>query len=231
MPWQYGTRVTQPRKPADEDWHVPVKRVGFQNSKRHGIVSIMNRRGLAFILCLVGGALGAMPVAAQDLTQDLTEDEIIDRFQQQKTRGLKIAPIGQATGSNDTVTTAAAAPDADMRILPADQQVNLNISFDFDSAALRDDQKPRLASMCNAMKAVDSTAFVILGHTDASGSDSYNQRLSQLRAEEVKRFLEADTCGIEPGRLVARGMGEAFPLDAADPRADVNRRVEFQVGS
>jgi len=188
----------------------------------------MNRRGLAFILCLVWGTLGVMPVAAQDLT----EDEIIDRFQQQKTRGLKIAPIGQATGSNDTVTTAAAAaPDAEMRILPADQQVNLNISFDFDSAALRDDQKPRLASMCNAMKAVDSTAFVILGHTDASGSDSYNQRLSQLRAEEVKRFLEADTCGIEPGRLVARGVGEAFPLDAADPRADVNRRVEFQVGS
>jgi outer membrane protein OmpA-like peptidoglycan-associated protein len=67
----------------------------------------------------------------------------------------------------------------------------------------------------------------ILGHTDASGSASYNERLSKLRAEEVKRYLSSD-CGFPIDRMEATGVGERFLFDAADPRADVIRRVAFQ---
>ena len=80
------------------------------------------------------------------------------------------------------------------------------------------------------IKASDIPQFKIIGHTDASGTDSYNQNLSLLRAEEVKRHL-VDDCGVPDAKLVAVGVGESFPLDPNDPRADVNRRVEFQVGS
>jgi outer membrane protein OmpA-like peptidoglycan-associated protein len=182
---------------------------------------------IALALGLLGLAISPAPAVAEDLT----EEEIVDRFMQQKTRGLSIAPVAQgdgAAGGSQAQTSVAA--EAGMRILPQDQQVNVNIAFDFDSAALRADQKPRLMAMCGAMKAVEGETFQILGHTDASGSEAYNQRLSQLRAEEVKRFLVND-CGIAPDRLEAKGVGERFPFDADDPRADVNRRVEFQVSS
>jgi outer membrane protein OmpA-like peptidoglycan-associated protein len=77
------------------------------------------------------------------------------------------------------------------------------------------------------MKAVDVAVFQIIGHTDSSGSASYNQNLSLLRAEEVKRHLVSN-CGIEATRLEAIGLGESAPFNPDDPRSDENRRVEFQ---
>ena len=102
------------------------------------------------------------------------------------------------------------------------------LSFDFDSAALRADQKPKLAGLCQAMKASNDVAvFQIVGHTDSSGSATYNQRLSLLRAQEVKRHLVSD-CGIADTRLEAIGMGETIPYDQNVPLSYVNRRFEFQ---
>lgn len=153
---------------------------------------------------------------------DLTQDEIIQRFQKQKTRGLKIvSTTPEGAESEATVQATEVAPAA------AGEEVFVNISFDFDSAALREDQKPRLTALCGAMQAMDGT-FRVLGHTDSSGTAAYNARLSKLRAEEVKRYLISD-CKIDGTRLEAVGVGEEFPLDPADPRADVNRRVEFQM--
>lgn len=77
------------------------------------------------------------------------------------------------------------------------------------------------------MKAADVDVFRIVGHTDSSGSDAYNERLSLLRAEEVKRYLVGD-CGIADTRMEAVGVGSRFPYDAENPKGDVNRRVEFQ---
>ena len=67
----------------------------------------------------------------------------------------------------------------------------------------------------------------IVGHTDASGPWGYNQKLSELRAQEVMRFF-VDSCGIPADKLQAVGVGEQFPFDDKNPRAGVNRRVEFQ---
>jgi OmpA-OmpF porin, OOP family len=111
--------------------------------------------------------------------------------------------------------------------LPKEEQVNFQVKFAFDSAALTPDQKPGLRTVCAAIKSADVAHFRIIGHTDASGDARYNQKLSDLRAEEVQRFFVTD-CGIAPGRLEAVGVGEQFPFDAAKPRAGVNRRVEFQ---
>lgn len=162
------------------------------------------------------------PAFSQD-AGDMSADEIQSLFDTQKTRGLSIA-TPSSTGAVDSAETAIAAePSA----LPKAEQVNINISFDFDSAALRDDQKPRLANLCTALKAADVQLVRILGHTDASGSADYNQRLSKLRAEEVKRFLASD-CGFPVEKMEAQGAGEEFLYDPSDPKADVNRRVEFQ---
>lgn len=130
----------------------------------------------------------------------------------------------------DSVTPETEAPDsqgATLVKMPADLGVNIRIEFAFDSAALDDAQKPKLQKLCNVMQSSDINLFRIIGHTDASGTADYNERLSRLRAEEVQRFFVND-CGIDPGRLEAVGLGKRFLLDDVDPRSEQNRRVEFQ---
>jgi OOP family OmpA-OmpF porin len=92
---------------------------------------------------------------------------------------------------------------------------------------LRDDQKSKLDTLCQVMNAVDVKLFQIVGHTDSSGSASYNKNLSLLRAQEVKRHL-VNECAVDENRLEAIGLGESAPFDTSDPRSDDNRRVEFQ---
>ncbi len=179
--------------------------------------------------------IGATAFAALCTTQialaqsnDLTADEITDAFNKQKTRGLVIVPStgDDAAATDDADTTVAAAP-TEYQPVAAEDQVNIQVRFDFASAALRDDEKPKLAALCEAMKGVDVNVFQIIGHTDSAGSAEYNQNLSLLRAKEVKRFLVGD-CGIADERLEVLGVGEAEPLNKDNPRADENRRVEFQ---
>ena len=174
----------------------------------------------------LGLLIAAAPPAAAQGTGGMTEAEISEAFARQKTRGLAIAPSSQVQQGSGATTTVAAAP-ADYAQIPVEEQVNINISFDFDSSALRADQKPKLVALCNVMKSADVELFRIVGHTDSAGSDAYNERLSLLRAEEVKRHLVSD-CGIAADRLQPVGVGSRFLFDPQNPRGDVNRRVEFQ---
>ena len=180
---------------------------------------------------LLACGLAGGPALAQTDT-DMTAEEIQKAFENQKTRGLSLVPSAEAEAAAAAETDSAAgtsvatAPVAYQPVDAADQ-VNVRISFDFDSAVLRDDQKARLSTMCEVMKSVDVSQFQIIGHTDASGSADYNRKLSELRAEEVKRHL-VDDCGIPAERLQAVGMGESAPIDPGNPDSDANRRVEFQ---
>ena len=160
----------------------------------------------------------------------LTAEQLAAKFMaQEATRGLVIAPAdGTAAPTADGATTLPA--DTTYASVDPNSQVNFQIKFAFDSAALAADEVSKLTTLCEVIKASDIPQFKIIGHTDSSGTDSYNQNLSLLRAEEVKRNL-VENCGVPDAKLVATGVGEAFPLDAQDPKADVNRRVEFQVGS
>lgn len=192
----------------------------------------MRHRSLLSAAVLAFAALLLQPAVAQD-NSNMTPDQLRELFDGQKTRGLVIAPAPETPGGQVDATGAVTGTDvapAAYAEVPEDLQVNIQIRFDFDSAALKDSEKPKLASLCEAMKTADVEVFRIVGHTDSTGADAYNQKLSQLRAEEVKRYLVSD-CGIDDSRLLAVGVGKAHPYDAADPAADVNRRVEFQVVS
>ncbi|WP_439524345.1 OmpA family protein [Marivita sp.] len=185
-------------------------------------VSILS---LAISLC-VGTVHHA---SAQDASgAGMTAEQITEAFEKQKTRGLVLVPSGEAAAATtETATTTVAPTETAYSEVEKSDQVNIKINFDFDSATLRDDQKPQLATLCQVMKSVDVQLFQIVGHTDSSGSASYNENLSLLRAKEVKRHL-VNECGIADNRLEAIGMGESVPYNAADPRSDDNRRVEFQ---
>jgi OOP family OmpA-OmpF porin len=171
------------------------------------------RSGLVALSLLV-----ALPAAVAG--EDLTEKEIAEKFARQKTRGLTIAPLQEAVPA-----TAATAVAYDP--LPVEEQVNIAIRFDFDSAVLRDDQKPRLAALCAVLRAGDVERLRIVGHTDGTGAPVYNERLSLKRAEAVKSHLAAD-CGVPGERMEAVGFGARFLLDREEPEAEANRRVEFQ---
>lgn len=178
----------------------------------------------------------AMPLAnnaqAQGVAADeMTAEEITKAFEKQKTRGLVLVPSDSSdqtdAESTGTTVTSNTTGETEYNEVEKSDQVNIKIKFDFDSATLRDDQKPQLSTLCQVMKSVDVQLFQIVGHTDSSGSASYNENLSLLRAKEVKRHL-VNECGIEQTRLEAIGMGETVPFDPNDPRSDDNRRVEFQ---
>jgi outer membrane protein OmpA-like peptidoglycan-associated protein len=77
------------------------------------------------------------------------------------------------------------------------------------------------------LKEFDKTIIQIEGHTDSTGSDSYNQLLSERRASSVRDFLLNQ--GIEPRRTRATGYGERYPIASNDTAAgrEQNRRVEL----
>ena len=185
----------------------------------------------ALLGAFVGGVLAGPSLAQTSDAGPMSAEEISERFNQQqqaRTRGLVLAPSSQPATGGTTDASTTVEPLDQVVELPREQQVFVNISFDFDSALLKEDQKPRLTNLCTAIKASDLEAFRIVGHTDSSGSDEYNDRLSLLRAEEVKRYM-VNECGIAADRLETVGVGERFPYNTEDTRSDENRRVEFQV--
>ena len=69
------------------------------------------------------------------------------------------------------------------------------------------------------------STFIVAGHTDAAGSDTYNQDLSERRADSIKRYL-VEKSGIPAADLVTVGYGKTKLKDPANPLAEVNRRVQ-----
>ncbi len=105
--------------------------------------------------------------------------------------------------------------------------VNLYVNFDFDSADLTSDARITLDRLGYALvdDRLKSFSFMIEGHTDAKGSDDYNQKLSERRAEAVRQYLTAQF-GIDANRLAARGFGKQRLFDPSRPEDGVNRRVQ-----
>jgi outer membrane protein OmpA-like peptidoglycan-associated protein len=105
--------------------------------------------------------------------------------------------------------------------------VNLYVNFAYDSAELTSDARITLDRLGYALvdDRLKSFMFMIEGHTDAKGSDDYNQKLSERRAEAVRQYLMAQF-GIDAGRLTARGFGKARLFDPIRPEDGVNRRVQ-----
>jgi OOP family OmpA-OmpF porin len=169
----------------------------------------------------------------------ITADDVEIATEVEKEPAVTETTVGSTTDPEGSTEVAATEPEPATEVvikesetttlvkMPAELDVNVRVEFAFDSAALDEAQKPKLSKLCNVMKAADIQLFRIIGHTDASGTDDYNERLSRLRAEEVQRFFVSE-CGIDAGRLEAVGLGERFPLEDVGPDSDLNRRVEFQ---
>jgi outer membrane protein OmpA-like peptidoglycan-associated protein len=98
------------------------------------------------------------------------------------------------------------------------------VFFDFDSATLKPGGRRELERVANVLNKYRKTNIRIEGHTDQSGPAEYNQKLSERRAESVKRALIQ--MGVIEERIQAVGFGETQPI-SSDPSQ--NRRVEINI--
>lgn len=101
--------------------------------------------------------------------------------------------------------------------------------FDFDKSVLKPEGKAKLDELAAKVQDINLEVIVAVGHTDSVGSDAYNQKLSERRAQAVKAYLESK--GIDNSRVYTEGKGEAQPVadnKTKDGRAQ-NRRVEIEV--
>ena len=103
------------------------------------------------------------------------------------------------------------------------------ILFATNKADLSATSKASLKDFATKMADLPDTDITIYGHTDNTGSDAVNERLSLQRAESVEKYLK--TCGIEKGRMYAEGKSYSMPVasnDTKEGRAQ-NRRVEIYI--
>lgn len=107
--------------------------------------------------------------------------------------------------------------------------LNSEVSFDFDSAMIKEAFEPSLNKLAGVLVKYDRTYVKIVGHTDSTGSEAYNQKLSLSRAQSVARILASQ--GVSEGRLISEGKGESDPRATNDTEAgrQLNRRVEIFV--
>jgi outer membrane protein OmpA-like peptidoglycan-associated protein len=105
--------------------------------------------------------------------------------------------------------------------------IDLEVTFEYDSAAIGPKAVPTLVTLGRALGSPElkGAIFLIGGHTDAAGTDIYNQSLSERRAEAVKIFL-VQQFKLSPDQLLAIGFGRSQLKNAADPLAAKNRRVQ-----
>lgn len=106
---------------------------------------------------------------------------------------------------------------------------DLNVHFGFDSAELTPQARAQLDELGRALQTevLRHYKFQIGGHTDAAGSDKYNEWLSQQRASSVAAYL-AEAHRVEPDRLEPVGFGKRELAQPDDPLSWVNRRVEVR---
>lgn len=102
-----------------------------------------------------------------------------------------------------------------------------NVTFALDSADLNPAFFDVLNSVAKVLDKYEKTVVEVAGHTDSTGSEEYNQRLSERRAESVARFLESQ--GVMSQRIITVGMGEGRPVadNSTAQGRQANRRVEL----
>lgn len=112
---------------------------------------------------------------------------------------------------------------------PIGTLVFLNIEFDYDKSSIRPESMGQIQEVANAMRTYPKMKLEIRGHTDDRGSDDYNQKLSEQRAEAVAQAL--GEMGIDRARLEIRGFGESQPIapNDSDDNRRRNRRTEFLI--
>ncbi|WP_156839683.1 OmpA family protein [Novosphingobium aquimarinum] len=104
-----------------------------------------------------------------------------------------------------------------------------DVTFAVDSTAISPSFQTTLSRVAQSMNQYPNSLIDVYGHTDSTGSDSYNMDLSKRRADAVARYLIAQ--GVNSARIQAQGMGETYPIadNTTEQGRAANRRVEIKI--
>jgi outer membrane protein OmpA-like peptidoglycan-associated protein len=161
----------------------------------------------ALVGAVAGDRMGAyMDRQEQELRSALAASEAASR--QRTSDALASARVASVQRSQDVLTATFRS----------------EVLFDFDSAVLKPGAYAELARVAAVLNRYPESTIMVEGHTDATGSEEHNQRLSQRRAQAVKDALIQR--GVDPARIQALGYGESQPVSAADA---MNRRVNIVI--
>ena len=171
--------------------------------------------------------------AVNFMGQEPTSDELVNALtpvqRAPKMRGLRlnVATPTQTAVPAPSATSAPSATPAPRATAAKPPRAALDIKFEYNSAELTPAGQRTLDTLAEAMRAssLSESRFLLEGHADATGSDAYNQVLSERRAQSARDYLMR-VHGIDAARLRAVGRGETQPLDPANPTHWQNRRVE-----
>ncbi|WP_147653709.1 OmpA family protein [Vulcaniibacterium gelatinicum] len=178
---------------------------------------------------IIGAVTGAVVGAA-------TGDDATERRQ----RALVGAAVGAGVGAG--IGAYQDRQEAELRkrlagsgvdVIRQGDNIILNmpsgITFDVDSAAIKPQFQPVLDDVAATLSQYHQTRIEVAGHTDSTGSEQYNQQLSERRAQSVANYLAGR--GVAYARMTVLGYGETRPVatnETAEGRAR-NRRVEITI--
>ncbi len=103
------------------------------------------------------------------------------------------------------------------------------ILFDVDSDVLRTEAQDNLRQLAESLEDYEGTSVMVVGHTDGTGPDAYNQTLSERRSSAARNYLTG--VGLDDSRVEALGRGESEPVATNDTTEgrQANRRVEIAI--
>ena len=201
------------------------------------------RKTLTAILSviMIGAAL-SFGVARALAADDVTEDQIVKALAPTKkplTRGLSVGPPADPVISPEegrfvqkirgrTTRSLSSSERKEIASIVKDKpKIDLEINFGYNSANISTKSLAAVQALGRALTNSDlkGSTFVVAGHTDAAGGETYNQDLSERRADSIKRYL-VDKYGIASADLVTVGYGKSKLKDPGNPLAEANRRVQ-----
>jgi len=189
--------------------------------------------GLAVAFLIASAGIGSVYAG------EVTEDQIYNALRPKPlTRSLSGAPAPKAMNPDDqrfldslrtrrTRSLSAGERDRVATIAKEKQSIDLDITFDYNSATINRQGVATITKLGNVLTKPEmkGSVYLVAGHTDAKGGDEYNQGLSERRAEAIKRYL-IDKFGLTAENLVSVGYGKSQLKNQANPFAEENRRVQ-----
>jgi outer membrane protein OmpA-like peptidoglycan-associated protein len=192
-------------------------------------------------IATVALSMGAGTALAGD--NNVTEDQILRALAppppKALTRGLSVGPQADPAKvaeegafvkkirNRATRSLSSGEREEIADIAKTKPNIDLEINFDYNSADISAKSMPSVQALGKALTNPDlkGSTFVVAGYTDAAGGESYNQDLSERRADAIKRYL-VDRYGIAGSDLVTVGYGKSKLKDPNQPMAEANRRVQ-----
>jgi outer membrane protein OmpA-like peptidoglycan-associated protein len=222
---------------------------GTARAAQEGLAMRLAAKGVTAILSVITiSAALSLPLSAafagddKDTNNNVTEDQIVRALAPPKkplTRGLSIGPqtdpapsaaetkLLQTVRGRATRSLSVTEREEIATIAKDKPNIDLEITFNYNSADISAKSMPSVQALGRALTSPDlkGSTFVVAGHTDAAGSEAYNQDLSERRADSIKRYL-IEKYNMPAADLVTVGYGKSKLKDPSRPIAEVNRRVQ-----